>query len=435
MFGTISVLLFFIKWTSGRFGSVRLFKNLGENMNFKIINNGVTAPKGFKANGYKNGKYGVGIIYSEKNCTGAGTFTTNKVVAHPVRISKEVLKNNKDKLRCIVVNSGNANCFTKNGYEDGKKMISKTAELLNIPEDSILIASTGVIGRKMPMDTILSGIEKTCSRLKESSSNYDFALSILTTDRFPKTLALEFEVGGRKVKIGGTAKGAGMIAPNMLHATMLSFITTDIKIDPEDLKIVLQDIVDKTFNNIVVDGDTSTNDTVFILANGESGVRYEECPELFREALHHLCRELAKMIVMDGEGSTKIMEVVVKGCASKEDAIKATKSIVRSLLVKTSLYGGDPNWGRIAAAVGYSGVEMDMNVMDIVISDYKREIYLVKDGDPIDEESEEFKVAEEIMKNDKIKIVVDLKMGDYENTSYGCDLTHDYVTLNSEYTT
>ncbi|MBW9223493.1 bifunctional ornithine acetyltransferase/N-acetylglutamate synthase [Methanothermococcus sp. SCGC AD-155-E23] len=404
-------------------------------MNFKVIDNGVTAPKGFRANGWRKGKYGVGIVYSEKNCTGAGTFTTNKVVAHPVVISKEVLKKNRDRLRCIVVNSGNANCFTKNGYEDGKRMISKTAELLNIPEDSILIASTGVIGRKMPMDIILSGIEETCRRLKRESSNHNFALSILTTDRFPKTLALEFEVEGKKVRIGGTAKGAGMIAPNMLHATMLSFITTDIKIDPEELSVVLQDAVDETFNNTVVDGDTSTNDTVFILANGESGVRYEECPDLFKEALHYLCRELAKMIVMDGEGSTRMMEVVVKGCASKEDAIKASKSVVRSLLVKTALYGGDPNWGRIAAAVGYSGAEMDMRVMDIAISDYRREVYLVKDGDPVDEEGEELKMAREIMKGKKVKIIVDLKMGMYENTSYGCDLGHDYVTLNSKYTT
>ncbi|MBW9221425.1 bifunctional ornithine acetyltransferase/N-acetylglutamate synthase [Methanothermococcus sp. SCGC AD-155-M21] len=409
---------------------------MGENMDFKIINNGVISPKGFMANGYRNGKYGVGIIYSKRDCIAAGTFTTNKVVAHPVKLSKEILKKNRDNIRAIVVNSGNANCFTKDGYNDGKEMIKKTAEFLNIPEDSVLVASTGVIGRKMPMDIITQGIEKTHNMLKKEGNNNNFANSILTTDRFPKTIAIEFQVNGKKVRIGATAKGAGMIAPNMLHATMLSFITTDIEINPNDLKNSLQKSVDISFNNTIVDGDTSTNDTVFILANGESGIKYEECSNLFDKALAHICRELSKMIVMDGEGSKKIMEVLVKGCTSKEDAIKASKSVVRSLLVKTALYGEDPNWGRIAAAVGYSGADMDMGTMDIIISDYRREVYLVKGGNPIDNEADEdFKLARDIMKGDKIKITIDLKKGNYENIAYGCDLGHDYVKLNSEYTT
>jgi glutamate N-acetyltransferase/amino-acid N-acetyltransferase len=405
-------------------------------MDFKIIDNGVIAPKGFKANGIKEGKYGVGIVYSEKDCVAAATFTTNKVVAHPVNLSKEILKNNRNKIRAIVANSGNANCFTKNGYYDAKEMIKETAKLLNIPENSILIASTGVIGRKMPMDIIKDRIKNAYSRLIEKSDNHNTAKAIMTTDRFPKTIAVEFEVNGKTVKIGGIAKGAGMIAPDMLHATMLCFITTDIKINSSDLTKSLQNAVDKSFNNAVVDGDTSTNDTVFVLANGESGVKYKECAKLFDNALAYICTELAKMMVMDGEGSTKLMEVCVKGCASKKDAIKASKSIVRSLLVKTALYGGDPNWGRITAAVGYSGVEMDMDKMDVLISDFEKEVYLVKDGIPIaDEGTKELELAEEIMKNDKIKIVVDLKVGNYENTSYGCDLGHDYVKLNSEYTT
>jgi len=405
-------------------------------MDFKIIDDGVIAPKGFKANGVKEGKYGVGLIYSEKDCITAATFTTNKVVAHPVNLSKEILKNNRTKIRAIVANSGNANCFTKNGYYDAKEMIKETAKLLNIPENSILIASTGVIGRKMPMDIIKDRIQKAYTKLKEESNNANTAKAIMTTDRFPKTIAVEFEVNGKTVRIGGIAKGAGMIAPDMLHATMLCFITTDIKINHSDLTKSLQNAVDKSFNNAVVDGDTSTNDTVFVLANGESGIEYNECAELFDNALTYICTELAKMMVMDGEGSTKLMEVCVKGCVSKEDAIKASKSIVRSLLVKTALYGGDPNWGRITAAVGYSGVEMEMDRMDVLISDFEKEVYLVKDGVPIaDEGTKELKLAEEIMKNDKIKIVVDLKVGNCENTSYGCDLGHDYVQLNSEYTT
>lgn len=405
-------------------------------MDFKIIDDGVVAPKGFRANGVKKGKYGVGLIYSEKDCVSAATFTTNKVVAHPVNLSKEILKNNRDKIRAIVANSGNANCFTKNGYYDAKEMIKETAKLLNIPENSILIASTGVIGRKMPMDIIKDRIKNAYNRLTEKSDNNNTAKAIMTTDRFPKTVAVEFEVNGKTVRIGGVAKGAGMIAPDMLHATMLCFITTDIKINNSDLTKSLQNAVDKSFNNAVVDGDTSTNDTVFVLANGESGVKYKECAKLFDNALTYICTELAKMIVMDGEGSTKLMEVCVKGCVSEKDAIKASKSIVRSLLVKTALHGEDPNWGRITAAVGYSGVEMDMNKMDVLISDFEKEVYLVKEGTPIaDEGTKELKLAEEIMKNDKIKIVVDLKVGNYENTSYGCDLGHEYVKLNSEYTT
>ncbi|AEH06493.1 bifunctional ornithine acetyltransferase/N-acetylglutamate synthase [Methanothermococcus okinawensis] len=405
-------------------------------MDFKIIDNGVIAPKGFKTNGVKKGKYGVGIIYSEKDCVAAATFTTNKVVAHPVNLSKEILKNNRNKIKAIVANSGNANCFTKNGYYDAKEMIKETAKLLNVPENSVLVASTGVIGRKMPMDTIISKINEAYSKLLKESSNSNTVKAIMTTDRFPKTIAVEFEVNGKTVRIGGITKGAGMIAPDMLHATMLCFITTDIAINSSDLTKSLQNAVDKSFNNAVVDGDTSTNDTVFALANGESGVKYSECAELFDKALTYVCTELAKMIVMDGEGSTKLMEVCVKGCASKEDAVKASKSIVRSLLVKTALYGGDPNWGRITAAVGYSGVEMDMDKMDVLISNFDKETYLVKDGIPIaDEGTKELELAEEIMQNDKIKIVVDLKLGNYENTSYGCDLGHDYVKLNSEYTT
>ncbi len=404
--------------------------------NMKKINDGVIAPRGFKSNGIKEGKYGVCLIYSEKECTAAATFTTNKIVAHPVNLSKKILKNNHNKIRAIVANSGNANCFTKDGYQDAKEMIKKTAKLLNISEDSILVASTGVIGRKMPMDIILNGINKVCNKLKKTSDNVSSAKAIMTTDRFPKTIAVEFEINGKTVRIGGIAKGAGMMAPNMLHATMLCFITTDIIINHNDLTKSLQNAVDDSFNNAVVDGDMSTNDTVYILANGESGVKYSECKELFNKALKYICVELAKMMVMDGEGSTKIMEVCIKGAKSKEDAVKASKSVVRSLLVKTALYGGDPNWGRITAAVGYSGAYLDMDRMDVIISNFEKEVYLVKNGIPIaDEGTKELHLAEEIMKNDKIRIVVNLNIGNYENTSYGCDLGHDYVKLNSEYTT
>ncbi|WP_456416907.1 bifunctional ornithine acetyltransferase/N-acetylglutamate synthase [Methanocaldococcus sp.] len=399
----------------------------------KVIDGGVIVPKGFKANGYKEGKYGVAIIISENEAIGTGVFTKNKVVAHPVVLSKNLIKN-RDKFRAIVANSGNANCYTKNGLEDAKEMQKIVAELFNIKEEEILVASTGVIGRKMNMEIIKNRIKKVYELMQKESSSINAAKAIMTTDTKPKEIAVEFEVNGKKVRIGGIAKGAGMIHPNM--ATMLCFITTDIIINKENLTKILKRVVDKTFNNISVDGDTSTNDTVFILANGRCGVNYEECKEEFENALLYVCRELAKMIVKDGEGATKFVEVIVKGAKSKEDAIKASKAIVNSLLVKTAIFGEDPNWGRILAAVGYSGADFDPSIVDIIIGNNKEEVYLVKDGTPLaDEGTEELKKAEEIMKSDEIKIIVDLKMGDFENVCYGCDLSYEYVRINAEYTT
>ncbi|MCQ6254390.1 bifunctional ornithine acetyltransferase/N-acetylglutamate synthase [Methanocaldococcus sp.] len=399
----------------------------------KVIDGGVIVPKGFKANGYKEGKYGVAIIISENEAIGTGVFTKNKVVAHPVVLSKNLIKN-RDKFRAIVANSGNANCYTKNGLEDAKEMQKIVAELFNIKEEEILVASTGVIGRKMNMEIIKNRIKKVYELMQKESSSINAAKAIMTTDTKPKEIAVEFEVNGKKVRIGGIAKGAGMIHPNM--ATMLCFITTDIIIDKENLTKILKRVVDKTFNNISVDGDTSTNDTVFILANGRSGVNYEECKEEFEKSLLYVCRELSKMIVKDGEGATKFVEVIVKGAKSKEDAIKASKAIVNSLLVKTAIFGEDPNWGRILAAVGYSGADFDPSIVDIIIGNNKEEVYLVKDGTPLaDEGTDELKKAEEIMKSDEIKIIVDLKMGNFDNVCYGCDLSYEYVRINAEYTT
>ncbi|ABR53938.1 arginine biosynthesis bifunctional protein ArgJ [Methanococcus vannielii SB] len=405
--------------------------------NFRIIDGGVTAPKGFIANGHKDRKYGVTIIASEVDAVCAGVFTTNKVFAHPVSLSKETLKNS-DTFRAIIANSGNANCFTKGGMDDARAFVKKASSLLNIPESQILSASTGVIGRKMAMDILNREVEKAYESLKLESNNENAAKAIMTTDAFKKTVAVEFNVGEKVVKIGGIAKGAGMIAPNMLHATMLGFITTDIEISKEELKNSLQNAADESFNNAVVDGDMSTNDTVFVLANGKSNVNYRECIEEFDKALLYISTELAKMIVSDGEGAKKLIEAVLKGAATKEDAKKASMSIVRSLLLKTAIHGADPNWGRIAAAVGYSGAEMDMNNFDIIISSITsgKETYLVKCGEQLaDEGTAELKMAQEIMKDSKIRITVDLKKGEFKNTSFGCDLGYEYVRINSEYTT
>ncbi|CAF30453.1 bifunctional ornithine acetyltransferase/N-acetylglutamate synthase [Methanococcus maripaludis] len=405
--------------------------------NFVVVDGGVVAPKGFKANGHKDRKYGAALIYSEADAVAAGVFTTNKVYAHPVALSKDTLVNN-NVFRAIVANSGNANCFTKGGMEDAELLVKKAAELLKIPENQVLSASTGVIGRKMPMDIISLEVERAFENITMESSNENASKAIMTTDAFPKTVAVEFEVNGKSVRIGGIAKGAGMIAPNMLHATMLGFITTDIEISKEDLTNSLQKATDESFNNAVVDGDMSTNDTVYVLANAQSGVKYTDCKEEFDHALTYVSKELAKMIVSDGEGAKKLIEATVFGAETKEDAKKASMSIVRSLLLKTAVFGADPNWGRIAAAVGYSGAEMDMNNFDIIISDIssEKQAILVKAGEQIaDCGTPELKLAEEIMKEDKIKIIVDLKMGSFENTAFGCDLGYDYVKINSEYTT
>ncbi|WP_456472586.1 bifunctional ornithine acetyltransferase/N-acetylglutamate synthase [Methanocaldococcus sp.] len=385
--------------------------------------------RGFKFNGYKEGKYGVAIIYSEVPAVTSAVFTKNRVKAYPVILCQNLLKK-KDRFRAIVVNSGNANCYTNNGMEDAIKMQEIVSSLLNINKDDVLVASTGVIGRKMPMDIIEDRIKKAYSKLKEGNSLEDTAKAIMTTDTFPKFI--EKKVG--EVKIIGIAKGAGMIHPNM--ATMLAFILTDVAIEKKDLDKLLKECVDKTFNRISVDGDTSTNDSVFVMANGLSDVKYKDIKEKFDRAFLEVLNHLAKMIVKDGEGATKVMEVIVKGAKSKEDGTKACKAVINSLLVKTALFGGDPNWGRILAAVGYSGADFNPEVVDIALESNGKSVYLVKDGKVLaDEGSEELKKAEEIMKNDEVKIIIDLKIGEFEDKAYGCDLSYEYVRINSEYTT
>ncbi|ADG13047.1 arginine biosynthesis bifunctional protein ArgJ [Methanocaldococcus infernus ME] len=385
--------------------------------------------RGFKFNGYKEGKYGVSIIYSEVPALVSATFTKNRVKAHPVILCQELLKK-KEKFRAIVVNSGNANCYTNGGMEDAKKMQEIVSKLLNIEKEDILVASTGVIGRKMPMDIIEDRIKKAYERLKRGNNLEETAKAIMTTDTFPKYVVKK--VGD--VNIVGIAKGAGMIHPNM--ATMLCFVLTDVKIEKDELDNLLKEMVEKTFNRISVDGDTSTNDSVFIMANGLSNINYKEIKEEFDNALFEVFDTLARMIVKDGEGASKFMEVIVKGAKSKEDAEKACKSVINSLLVKTAVFGGDPNWGRILAAVGYSGADFNPEEIDIILKSGEEEVYLVKDGNVLaDEGSEELKKAEKLMKNKEITFIIDLKAGTFEDKAYGCDLTYEYVRINSEYTT
>lgn len=396
----------------------------------KIIPGGICAVEGVSAAGFCKDDYGVAIIYSE-NCTATAVFTSNKVMAAPVTLSKAVLENGR--LSAIVANSGNANCFTGDeGYRNAVEMAKTVSNKLNIDSNDVAVASTGIIGRKLPMDIIKVLIDKSLQRLEKSpKASKNVAEAIMTTDTFPKELAVETVLkSGEKVRIGGIAKGSGMIAPNM--GTFLCFITSDVKASSQQLKDALKQAVDKTFNMVVVDGDVSTNDTVILMANGKSG----EIDENFQEALEYLCSILSRMIAQDGEGATKLMEVKVKGAKNIDDARKAAKSIVTSPLVKSALFGADPNWGRIAAAVGYSGAEMDEKIMTISLKSSDLKVEIVKNGMvKAYDGSIELETAEKIMKKSEINIIVDLSMGEFEATAYGCDLSYDYVRINAEYST
>jgi glutamate N-acetyltransferase / amino-acid N-acetyltransferase len=396
----------------------------------KYIPGGICAVSGVKAAGSCEDDYGVAVVFCEDN-TSSAVFTQNKIIAAPVKLCKNSVADGK--LSAIVANSGNANCCTgKEGLINGEEMIRKVAEHLNVDFNNVGIASTGIIGRKLPMDIINRLIEKALLKLDHSpKSSKNAAEAIMTTDTFPKEMAVESTLkDGTKFRIGGICKGSGMIAPNM--ATFLCFLTTDITASPEDLKNALKKAVQETFNTVIIDGDVSTNDTVILMANGQSG----HIDENFQEALEALCRGLTRMIAQDGEGATKLIVVTVKGSQNKNEAQKAAKSIVTSPLVKSAFFGGDPNWGRIAAAIGYSGAQIDTKKMTITLESEGRTADILKNGKvKAFEGSEELEIAEEIMKEEEIKITVHLSLGEHEATAYGCDLTYDYVRINSEYST
>lgn len=404
----------------------------------KKLDGGVCQVKNVKAAGCKEGKYGLAIIYSP-NSTATGVYTSNKVTAAPLKHTKETLKDNK--LSVIVANSGNANCFTgQQGLIDCQTIVDKTSQIIEINPNNIATASTGVIGRKMPMDIILPLIEKTVKKLEQSDkASKDAAKAIMTTDTIHKEYALEVTLeNGKKVKIGGMAKGSGMIAPNM--ATMLCFITTDAIIDKYHIDYVLKTAIKKSFNMLVIDGDESTNDTAILMANGKANcnvIKYDGTVDKnFQKAMEILCIELAKKMATDGEGATKFIQANVKSAKTEEDAIKASKSIISSSLVKSAIFGGDPNWGRIIAAVGYANINIDPENITISISSKNNTVTLVEKGEILAfEGTEQLKEAEKIVQEKEIYIDIDLFNGEYEASAYGCDLTYDYVKINAEYTT
>ncbi|ABY93896.1 MULTISPECIES: bifunctional glutamate N-acetyltransferase/amino-acid acetyltransferase ArgJ [Thermoanaerobacter] len=402
----------------------------------EILEGSIELPKGFLASGIfagiKKRKKDVALIYSEKVANASAVFTTNKVKAAPVILDMERIK--KGVAQAIVINSGNANaCTGEKGFEDAVNMAKKVSQLLKIDEENVLVCSTGVIGVPLPMEKVLKGIEAAAENLS-TEGGYQAAEAIMTTDTFLKGVTAKFVIEGKIVTMTGFAKGSGMIHPNM--ATMLSFVLTDANITKTALNKAFKETVDKTYNMISVDGDMSTNDTAIILANGEAQNKtIEEGThefDIFYRALEHVNKILAKLIVKDGEGATKFMEVNIVNAKTEKDARLAAKSIVNSNLVKTAIFGEDANWGRILAAVGYSGADFDASRVDIYLKSMKGEIKVCENGGYIffDEA-----LAKEILKEKEITVTVDMKAGEYSGTAWGCDLSYDYVKINGSYRT
>jgi glutamate N-acetyltransferase/amino-acid N-acetyltransferase len=341
----------------------------------KILENGICSIESVKVSGYREGKYGVTIIY-HKNSTAVGVYTKNKVYAAPIDITRKHLENGK--ISAVIVNSGNANCYTKeDGIKKGLELAQLTADTLGIPVEDVAVASTGVIGRQMPLDILKPIAEKSLSQLDNNrQSASDAADAILTTDTVRKECAVEHELNdGTQFRIAGICKGSGMIAPNM--GTMLGFIVTNLKLPQNMLQEALNKSIKKSFNMVVVDGDVSTNDTVLLISTNEIEA---ECDDNFQEALDYVCTSLSKQIAKDGEGAEKFMEVTASGCKSEDDAIAISKSIVSSSLVKTALAGADPNWGRIISSMGYSGVDFNPDRVSISIGNNEKDVVIVDKG-------------------------------------------------------
>lgn len=404
----------------------------------KSITGGVTAAKGFQAAAaaaeikYK-GRTDMAMIYSEAPCAAAGTFTTNVVKAAPVKWDQDVVYHH-GVAQAVICNSGIANaCTGTEGYGYCKETADAAAELLGIRADSVLVASTGVIGMQVPIDRIKNGVKMMVPVLSETiEAGTEAAKAIMTTDTVKKEVAVQVEIGGKTVTVGGMCKGSGMIHPNM--CTMLGFVTTDADISREMLQEALSEDVKDTYNMVSVDGDTSTNDTVLLLANGMAGnpriTEKNEDFEKFTEALNFVNTTLAKKIAGDGEGATALFEVKVIGAQSKEQAVTLSKSVVTSSLTKAAIYGHDANWGRILCAMGYSGARFDPEKVDLYFESRAGKIKIIENGVSTGYSEEE---ATKILSEDEVTAIADVKMGDCSATAWGCDLTYDYVKINADY--
>ena len=403
----------------------------------KVIENGVVAPLGFKANGIEAGiregkkRIDLALIASSVKATAAAVYTTNLVKAAPIYVTKDNLADGY--AQAMICNAGNANTCNADGIEIATKTCELLAKELNLSSKDIIVASTGVIGMPMSIKPFENGMAKLVKGLDNKKENADLAVKgIMTTDTVAKTIAVEFEIDGKVCKMGAMTKGAGMIHPQM--ATMLCFVTTDVQISSSMLNEALKDVVDDTFNMLSVDGDTSTNDTLSIMANGLAGnkeiTEKNKDYEIFKNALYFVCENLARRMAKDGEGATRLLECVVTGAKTKNDARIVAKSVICSSLLKAAIFGSDANWGRVLCAIGYSKADLDINKVDVDFKSRKGQIAVCRNGAgvPFSEE-----IAKEILLEDEIQVVVELNSGKGEAKAFGCDLTYDYVKINGDY--
>ena len=406
-------------------------------MNMKMIDGGVTAAQGFTASGVHCGirrntsKNDLSLIVSAIPASAAAVYTTNLVKGAPLTVTKAHIADGK--AQAVICNSGNANTCNADGIEIAEGMAALVSNALDIDSSDVVVASTGVIGQPLSLEPIKAGMDELVSGLSVEGG-HEAALGIMTTDTIPKEVAVEFTCGGKTCRIGGIAKGSGMIHPNM--ATMLVFITTDVAIAPEMLQKALSGDIQNTFNMISIDGDTSTNDMVTVLANGMAGndeiTSEGEDFTAFMQALNTVTVALCRMIAGDGEGATKLLECQVSGAASLDIAKTVAKSVICSSLLKAAMFGADANWGRVLCAIGYSGASVDVNKIDVSFKSEKGEILVCKDGAGVAFSEEK---AKEILLEKEIEILVALNDGDFSSTAWGCDLTYDYVKINGDYRT
>lgn len=406
-------------------------------MEIKLINGGVCAATGFRAAGVHCGirknklKKDLALICSDNLCNAAAVYTTNLVKGAPLTVTKNHIKNGK--AQAVICNSGNANTCNANGIEIAEQMSDLVAKELNLDANDIVVASTGVIGQPLDISPIANGIPILAKDLSYNGSQ-DAAEAIMTTDTVDKQIAVEFTIGGKVCKMGGIAKGSGMIHPNM--ATMLVFITTDVAISSEMLSKALSGDIQNTFNMLSIDGDTSTNDMVTVLANGmaenveitSEGKDFD----IFMKALNTVTVNLCRIIAGDGEGATKLLECKVSGADTLDNAKTVAKSVICSSLLKAAMFGADANWGRVLCAIGYSGAAVDVSKIDVTFISDKGEILVCKDGAGVDFSEEK---AKEILLEKEIIIDIKLNDGDFSSTAWGCDLTYDYVKINGDYRT
>lgn len=410
----------------------------GKNRIMKIIEGGVTAAQGFEAAGveaaikYQNRK-DMAMVYSQAPCRAAGVFTSNVVKAAPVMWDKEIVEKSSS-VQAVIVNAGIANaCTGQQGYDCCRKTAEKTAALLGISADAVLVASTGVIGNQIPVERLLAGVEKLAEAKEDSTeAGTRAAEAIMTTDTVSKQAAVQIELGGKTVTIGGMCKGSGMIHPDM--CTMLGFVTTDAAISKELLQEALREDVVDTFNMISVDGDTSTNDTLILLSNGRAGNPEITCKNedyyKFKEALNYIDTALAKKMAGDGEGATALFETKVIHAASKQDARTLSKAVIGSSLCKAAIFGHDANFGRFLCALGYSGVQFDPEKIELYFENEETSILIYKDGAAVDYSEEE---ATQVLASPAVRVLVDMHMGDAEAAAWGCDLSYEYVKINADY--